>query len=150
FSRGSRASSDSRPSEARHRRSPAARRIRSRSRVFLTRRATTSTSASLSSIRGAGLFRAGFVRRLGPPAILVCLAVARPLRAASVEVVLRGAYAQIGTTTRYDGAYRRLAYPGGDVPLDRGSCTDVLVRAYRRAGIDLQLLVHEDMLLAFD
>jgi len=80
----------------------------------------------------------------------VCLALAQPLRAASVQDVLRGAYSQIGITTRYDGAYRRLAYPGGDVPLDRGACTDVLVRAYRRAGIDLQLLVHEDMLRAFD
>jgi hypothetical protein len=45
----------------------------------------------------------------------------------------------------YDGAYRRIAYPGGDVADDRGVCTDVVVRSYRALGIDLQQLVHEDM-----
>jgi len=52
---------------------------------------------------------------------------------------------QVGVTVRYDGSYRRLAYPGGDVELDRGVCSDVLVRAYRDVGIDLQVLVHDDM-----
>jgi uncharacterized protein len=56
---------------------------------------------------------------------------------------------QIGVTLRYDGAYRKLAYPKGDVPADRGVCTDVIVRAYRRFGIDLQRLVHEDMASAW-
>jgi uncharacterized protein YijF (DUF1287 family) len=45
----------------------------------------------------------------------------------------------------YDGSYVRLAYPMGDVPADRGVCTDVIIRAYRAVGIDLQQLVHEDM-----
>jgi uncharacterized protein len=54
--------------------------------------------------------------------------------------------AQIGVTTRYDGHYEVIGYPGGDVPLDYGVCTDVIVRAYRAGlGIDLQKLVHEDM-----
>lgn len=51
-------------------------------------------------------------------------------------------------TTRheiYDGAYRKIGYPLGDVPDDRGVCTDVVIRAYREVGIDLQVLVHEDM-----
>lgn len=53
---------------------------------------------------------------------------------------------QIGRTVRYDPSYVGLAYPGGDVPIDRGVCTDVIVRAYRDAfGVDLQKLVHEDM-----
>ena len=52
---------------------------------------------------------------------------------------------QIGVTLSYDPAYRRLDYPGGDVPIDRGVCTDVLIRAYRAVGVDLQQLVHEDM-----
>jgi len=53
---------------------------------------------------------------------------------------------QIGETVLYDSAYVRLDYPGGDVPRDRGVCTDVVVRAYREGlGIDLQVLVHEDM-----
>lgn len=45
----------------------------------------------------------------------------------------------------YDPAYYRIPYPGGDVPADRGVCTDVVVRAYRKVGIDLQKEVHEDM-----
>ena len=49
----------------------------------------------------------------------------------------------------YDPAYRKLAYPGGDVPLDRGVCSDVIVRSYRALGIDLQKLVHEDMRRSF-
>lgn len=47
--------------------------------------------------------------------------------------------------TRYDGSYVRIAYPMGDVPADRGVCTDVVIRAYRAIGIDLQVLVHLDM-----
>ncbi len=57
--------------------------------------------------------------------------------------------AQVGVTTGYDAGYRRLPYPNGDLPADRGVCTDVLVRAYRRLGLDLQVLVHEDMLAAW-
>ena len=45
----------------------------------------------------------------------------------------------------YDGSYRVIPYPMGDVPNDRGVCTDLIVRAYRALGIDLQVLVHEDM-----
>jgi uncharacterized protein YijF (DUF1287 family) len=45
----------------------------------------------------------------------------------------------------YDPSYFRLDYPMGDVPADRGVCTDVVIRAYRKLGIDLQQLVHEDM-----
>lgn len=55
---------------------------------------------------------------------------------------------QIGVTTLYDPSYQRLKYPGGDVPLDRGVCTDVIIRAYRKQGIDLQVLVHQDLLQA--
>jgi uncharacterized protein YijF (DUF1287 family) len=66
-----------------------------------------------------------------------------------VEKLLEGAERQVGVTVVYDGSYRRLAYPGGDVPPERGVCTDVVVRAYRNAGIDLQALVHEDLRRAF-
>jgi len=50
---------------------------------------------------------------------------------------------------RYDGSYRKIPYPGGDVPDDRGVCTDVIIRAYRKAGVDLQKEVHEDMKVNF-
>ena len=52
---------------------------------------------------------------------------------------------QTRSTVVYDGSYTRIAYPLGDVPATRGVCTDVVIRAYRAIGIDLQVLVHEDM-----
>lgn len=52
---------------------------------------------------------------------------------------------QIGVTVVYDPAYVRLPYPGGDVPASRGVCTDVVIRAFRAQGLDLQQRVHEDM-----
>ncbi len=45
----------------------------------------------------------------------------------------------------YDPAYFSIPYPNGDVPSDKGVCTDVVIRAYRKLGIDLQKEVHEDM-----
>ena len=45
----------------------------------------------------------------------------------------------------YNGSYFRIAYPNGDVPANFGVCTDVVIRAYRAIGTDLQVLVHEDM-----
>ena len=52
---------------------------------------------------------------------------------------------QIGITTSYDPAYRKLDFPRGDVPIETGVCTDVIVRAYRLQNIDLQQLVNHDM-----
>ena len=64
--------------------------------------------------------------------------------------IVQAARTQIGQTTIYDPAYVGLKYPGGDVPLERGVCTDVIIRALRKgAGLDLQKLVHEDMKKAF-
>lgn len=45
----------------------------------------------------------------------------------------------------YDGKYYRIPYPNGDVPKNKGVCTDVVIRAYRKLGTDLQKEVHEDM-----
>jgi uncharacterized protein YijF (DUF1287 family) len=60
--------------------------------------------------------------------------------------IARAARGQIGKTLRYDPAYRALKYPDGDVPIEAGVCTDVVVRALRTSlGLDLQRLVHEDM-----
>ncbi|MBU0501383.1 MAG: DUF1287 domain-containing protein [Gammaproteobacteria bacterium] len=57
---------------------------------------------------------------------------------------------QIRHPVRYDGAYVIIPYPGGDVPANTGVCTDVLIRAYRKLGIDLQKEVHEEMRDHFD
>ena len=66
-------------------------------------------------------------------------------RASKLRKVLDNAHAQVGVTVTYDPAYVDLKYPGGDVPVDRGVCTDVVIRAFRAVGTDLQQLVHEDM-----
>lgn len=49
----------------------------------------------------------------------------------------------------YDPSYTNIAYPNGDVAADKGVCTDVIIRAYRKLGIDLQKEVHEDMVANF-
>jgi uncharacterized protein len=49
----------------------------------------------------------------------------------------------------YDPRYFVIDYPNGDIPSDKGVCTDVIIRAYRKVGIDLQKEVHEDMLSNF-
>jgi uncharacterized protein len=80
--------------------------------------------------------------------LLIFLLAPGGLRAqepAPLARLLQSAHAQVGQTVRYDPAYERIAFPGGDVPLERGVCTDVIVRAFRGIGADLQLLVNRDM-----
>jgi len=59
--------------------------------------------------------------------------------------VAAAAKQQIGITKEYDPAYATITYPGGDVPIRTGVCCDVVIRAIRKVGIDLQKEVHEDM-----
>lgn len=59
--------------------------------------------------------------------------------------IVAAARQQIGVTSEYDPAYTTLKYPGGDVPVHTGVCSDVVVRALRHVRIDLQKEVHEDM-----
>lgn len=75
------------------------------------------------------------------------LAFALTGRAESAGATLaEAARRQIGVTTAYDGTYVALAYPNGDLPMERGVCTDVVIRACRVAfALDLQQAVHEDM-----
>lgn len=64
--------------------------------------------------------------------------------------IVSAARIQVGVTVVYDPAYKVISYPNGDVPIDRGVCSDVVIRALREArGIDLQRLVHEDMAAHF-
>ena len=81
--------------------------------------------------------------------LALCLVTLR-LSAASAVPLVEAARDQIGVTTCYDPAYRKLSYPGGDVPKETGVCSDVVVRAFRAVKIDLQKEVHEDMERAFD
>tara|TARA_R110000751_G_scaffold296396_1_gene405575 strand:+ start:90 stop:674 length:585 start_codon:yes stop_codon:yes gene_type:complete len=52
---------------------------------------------------------------------------------------------QTSQDVTYDGSYRIIDYPNGDVPANIGVCTDVIIRAYRFIGIDLQELVHKSV-----
>ena len=75
------------------------------------------------------------------------LAQSPPLGAGGIDPgkIVSAARQQIGVTVGYDAEYHVLAYPGGDVPIATGVCTDVVTRALRRQGFDLQRAVHEDM-----
>jgi uncharacterized protein YijF (DUF1287 family) len=80
----------------------------------------------------------------------LCLATGVAARAGNLDIVA-AARSQVGVTVSYDPAYRSMTYPGGDVPADRGVCTDVIVRALRQArAIDLQKQVHQDMQANWD
>ena len=61
------------------------------------------------------------------------------------ETFLKEARAQIGVTVSYDPTYRKLKFPNGDVPSYTGVCTDVVIRAFRKMGVDLQKEVNQDM-----
>lgn len=62
-----------------------------------------------------------------------------------IGLVVESARRQTQITKIYDQAYVVLDYPNGDVSAERGACTDVVIRALRAAGIDLQKEVHEDI-----
>jgi len=79
--------------------------------------------------------------------LVICFLIAEGL-IAQVSFSQRLSDAALALTqqgVRYDPGYYRIDYPNGDVPADRGVCTDVIIRAYRKLGIDLQKEVHEDM-----
>ncbi len=86
-----------------------------------------------------------------PSALLVVLLLCHgTLQATPAVDLVAAAKTQIGVTLKYDPSYHKLDYPGGDVPMERGVCTDVVIRAYRKLGHDLQLLVHKDMTRAWN
>lgn len=65
----------------------------------------------------------------------------------SIQSVINAAKRQTLDDVTYNGKYVKISYPNGDVPADIGVCTDVIIRAYRTIGVDLQKLIHEDILL---
>lgn len=75
-----------------------------------------------------------------PPKAVRPAAVSQP-----DDPIVAAARKQIGVCVSYDAAYRSIDYPGGDVPSATGVCTDVIIRALRLNGHDLQKLVHEDV-----
>jgi uncharacterized protein YijF (DUF1287 family) len=78
-------------------------------------------------------------------AVTILCALTTQTNAIPIDTLISAAKRQTTTSTRYDPTYFVIPYPNGDVPSDKGVCTDVVIRAYRALGIDLQQLVHEDM-----
>lgn len=89
------------------------------------------------------------IRILAASLLSAALALAQQPSPSVADRLVDAAIAQTRSAVSYDGSYRRIPYPGGDVPESIGVCTDVVIRAYRRIGIDLQVKVHEDMTRAF-
>lgn len=77
----------------------------------------------------------------------LCLLLASGVFAQSPKALQLSAAALALTKQKvvYDPAYFKIPYPNGDVPAGKGVCTDVVIRAYRTLGTDLQKEVHEDM-----
>jgi uncharacterized protein len=67
------------------------------------------------------------------------------IQSAEIKNIIAGAVEQTSVTKNYTQDYFVIPYPMGDVPAETGACTDVVVRAFRKAGVDLQQEVHEDM-----
>lgn len=63
----------------------------------------------------------------------------------AADKIVNGAKTEVLRGVCYDASYMQIPYPNGDVPKEQGACTDVVIRALRNAGYDLQKLIHEDM-----
>jgi uncharacterized protein len=100
----------------------------------------------LGGIAAFVYFQPNLLRQLSggiQPAITV------PISNLKIRQFVEAGVAQTTYTRSYDPAYVAIAYPGGDVPAKTGVCTDVVIRAFRKVGVDLQKEVHEDMSQAF-
>ena len=71
-------------------------------------------------------------------------------RSSFANKLSNAAIGRLSSRVRYDGSYLKIGYPWGDVPANIGVCTDVVIRSYRKLGIDLQSEVHRDMSAAFN
>jgi uncharacterized protein YijF (DUF1287 family) len=84
------------------------------------------------------------------PATSVPPAASVPIDSPAVKAIVESALEQTKLTTNYSQDYFPITYPNGDPPMETGACTDVIIRAFRKAGVDLQKEVHEDMRANFD
>ena len=78
--------------------------------------------------------------------LLICF-ILQPVQSFAVtsNALVEAAIDRTSFRVVYDGSYHSIEYPGGDVPESIGVCTDVVIRTYRKVGIDLQELVHQDI-----
>ena len=82
--------------------------------------------------------------------IIIFCASSNGLALTFQQKLVKAAIERTQHQVQYNGAYVKIAYPNGDVPADTGVCTDVVIRTYRALGIDLQSLVHQDMVQHFN
>lgn len=101
---------------------------------------------SVASCQRPYVTRSGVVVVIPPPSVPKPLP---PNASPQLKQFVEAAIEQSKGTTDYDPSYVAIDYPNGDVPSDTGVCSDVVVRAFRKAGIDLQKEVHEDMTRAW-
>lgn len=93
-----------------------------------------------------------YVTQRGVVVVIPPSSVAKPLppnTSPQLKQFVDAAIEQSKTTSGYDPSYVKIDYPNGDVSSDTGVCSDVVVRAFRKAGIDLQKEIHEDMVRAW-
>src|SRR5581483_2383988 len=72
---------------------------------------------------------------LRPPEQQTEIHALAPNSSPALKAIIDGAVDQVGKTTGYDPSYQKLDYPNGDVPIETGVCSDVIVRAFRKGGI---------------
>lgn len=75
---------------------------------------------------------------------------AAEIHSPEIKSLLKSAVEQTHITKKYTQEYFVIPYPMGDVPAETGACTDVVIRAFRKAGVDLQKEVHQDMQANFN
>jgi uncharacterized protein YijF (DUF1287 family) len=79
--------------------------------------------------------------KISPPIVSNTTVIAKTFE----DKLSEAAISIVDPTIEYDPSYFAIKYPNGDIPKNKGVCTDVIIRAYRKLGIDLQKEVHEDM-----
>jgi len=85
----------------------------------------------------------------GPSSVISGSVEKREVVSEPINKILLSAQEQTRVTKNYTQAYFTIPYPNGDLPIDTGACSDVVIRSFRAAGIDLQKEVHEDMAANF-
>ncbi len=80
-----------------------------------------------------------------PPSLEIA-ASQSPEETATAATIVEGARASVRSAPAYDDSYQFIRYPGGDPGREKGSGADLVVRAYRHAGVDLQQRIHQDIL----
>jgi len=86
---------------------------------------------------------------IGPSSVISGSVEKREVASEPINKMLQSAEEQTRLTKNYTQAYFTIQYPNGDLPIDTGACSDVVIRSFRAAGIELQKEVHEDMAANF-